>query len=82
MEVSETNITGGKREEACTCMGCTSENKLLEDISLYFYFQPEVFENMLEKKKDGFLKGMINEVVDIFVKKDLVLEHEKIQQNI
>lgn len=25
---------------------------------------------------------MINEVVDIFVKKDLVLEHEKIQQNI
>lgn len=50
MEASEINITGGEREEADKA--CISENKLLEDISLYFYFQPEVFENMLEKKMD------------------------------
>lgn len=47
-----------------------------------FLFSARSFWEHARKKKDGFLKGMINEVVDIFVKKDLVLEHEKIQQNI
>lgn len=43
---------GVKREAAGET--CASEKEFLEEISVHFYFRPEVFEDMLERKKDGF----------------------------
>ena len=34
----------------------TSEKEFLEKLSLHFYFRPEIFEDVLERKMDFFRK--------------------------
>lgn len=55
---------------------CASEKEFLEEISVHFYFRPEVFEDVLERKM-GFFKRCLNKVVDIFGKERFSLEDQK-----
>lgn len=48
LEPQKPRQPGVKREAAGKT--CTSEKEFLEEISVHFYFRPEVFEDMLERK--------------------------------